>query len=106
LYLTTTRPDITLATQQLSQFLIAPTTTHYNAACRVLRYLKANPGYGLLFPRNLEVQILGYADADWAGCVDTRKSTYGYCFFMGSSLISWKAKKQQIVARSSSEAEY
>jgi hypothetical protein len=106
LYLTTTRPDITLATQQLSQFLNAPTTTHYNAACRVLRYLKANPGYGLLFPRNSEIQILGYADADWAGCVDTRKSTSGYCFFIGSSLISWKAKKQQTVARSSSEAEY
>jgi hypothetical protein len=71
-----------------------------------LRYLKANPGYGLLFPRNSEIQILGYADADWAGCVDSRKSTSGYCFFMGSSLISWKAKKQQTVARSSSEAEY
>jgi hypothetical protein len=86
LYLTTTRSGITLATQQLSQFLNAPTTTHYNAAYRVLRYLKANPGYGLLFPRNSEVQILGYAD--WAGCIDTRKSTSGYCFSMGSSLIS------------------
>jgi hypothetical protein len=80
LYLTTTRPDITLATQQLSQFLNAPTTTHYNAACKVLGYLKTNPGYGLLFPRNSEIQILGYADADWAGCVDSRKSTSGYFF--------------------------
>ncbi|CAJ2647171.1 unnamed protein product [Trifolium pratense] len=106
LYLNTTRPDITLATQQLSQFLNAPTKTHYNAACRVLRYLKSNPGFGILFPRDSELQILGYADADWAGCVDTRQSTTGYCFFLGSSLISWKAKKQQTVARSSSEAEY
>jgi hypothetical protein len=106
LYLTTTRPDITLATQHLSQFLNAPTITHYNAACRVLRYLKSNPGYGLLFPRNSEIQILGYADADWAGCIDTRKSTSGYCFFIGTSLISWRAKKQQTIARSSSEAKY
>jgi hypothetical protein len=106
LYLSNTRPDITLATQQLSQFLNAPTITHYNAACRVLRYLKANPGYGLLFPRNSETQILGYADTDWAGCVDTRKSTSRYCFFIGKSLVSWRAKKQQTIARSSSEAEY
>jgi hypothetical protein len=93
LYLTTTRPDITLATQQLSQFLNAPTVTHYNATCRVLRYLKSNPGYGLLFPRDSEIQLLGYADADWAGCVDTRRSTSGYCFFIGKSLFSWRAKK-------------
>jgi hypothetical protein len=72
LYLTTTRLDITLVTQQLSQFLNAPTITHYNASCRVLRYLKYNHEYGLLFPRNSEKQILGYADADWAGCVGTK----------------------------------
>ncbi|GAU47169.1 hypothetical protein TSUD_28920 [Trifolium subterraneum] len=99
-------PDITLATQQLSQFLHAPTMVHYNAACRVLRYLKQEPRLGLLFPRSSEIQILGYADADWAGCIDTRKSTSGYCFFLGTSLISWKAKKQQTISRSSSEAEY
>ncbi|MCH80680.1 retrovirus-related Pol polyprotein from transposon TNT 1-94 [Trifolium medium] len=106
LYLNTTRPDITLATQQLSQFLNAPTVVHYNATCRILRYLKSSPGLGLLFPRNSDIYIQGYADADWVGCIDTRQSTTGYCFFIGSSLVSWKAKKQQIVARSSSEAEY
>jgi hypothetical protein len=106
LYLNTTRPDITLATQQLSQFLNAPTTTHYKAACRVIRYLKQNPGQGLFFPRNSEIQILGYVDADWAGCLDSRRSTTGFCFFLGSSLVSWRAKKQATVSRSSSEAEY
>ncbi|KAK2453566.1 putative mitochondrial protein [Trifolium repens] len=106
LYLTNTRPDICFATQQLSQFLSKPTINHYNAACRVIRYLKHNPGRGLLFPRSSDLQILGFTDADWAGCLDTRKSTTGYCFFIGSSLVSWKAKKQTTVSRSSSEAEY
>ncbi|MCI07440.1 copia protein, partial [Trifolium medium] len=106
LYLTTTRPDISFATQQLSQFLSSPTITHYETACRVVRYLKGTPGRGLFFPRSSSLQILGFADADWANCLDTRRSTSGYCFFMGSSLISWRAKKQNTVSRSSSEAEY
>jgi hypothetical protein len=106
LYLTNTRPDIAYATQQLSQFLHKPIVTHYKAACRVIRYLKHNPGRGLIFHRNSEMQLLGYSDADWAGCLDTRKSTTSYCFFLGSSLISWKAKKQSTISKSSSEAEY
>lgn len=106
LYLTTTRPDIAFVTQQLSQFLSAPTITHYEAACRVVKYLKGTPGQGLLFRRDSILQILGFTDADWAGCPDTRRSTSGYCFFLGSSLISWRAKKQHTVSRSSSEAEY
>jgi hypothetical protein len=106
LYLNTTRPDISFATQQLSQFMHAPTTVHFNAACRVLRYLKNNPGQGILFSRDSELQLTGYSDADWAGCMDTRKSISGYCFFIGKSLISWRAKKQATVSRSSSEAEY
>ncbi|GAU34412.1 hypothetical protein TSUD_217520 [Trifolium subterraneum] len=106
LYLTNTRPDIAYATQQLSQFLHQPTTAHYNAACRVIRYLKYSPGKGLFFPRNFDMQLLGFSDADWAGCIDTRRSTSGHCFFIGTSLISWKAKKQSTVSRSSSDAEY
>ncbi|GAU50785.1 hypothetical protein TSUD_192210 [Trifolium subterraneum] len=106
LYLNTTRPDIAFATQQLSQFMHAPTTTHFTAACRVLRYLKNNPGQGVLFSRDSELQLIGYSDADWAGCMDTRRSITGYCFFIGKSLVSWRAKKQVTVSRSSSEAEY
>jgi hypothetical protein len=59
LYLTNTRPDIAFATQQLSQFMHKPTMTHYKAACRVIRYLKHNPGRGLIFHRNSDLQILG-----------------------------------------------
>jgi hypothetical protein len=97
LYLTTTRPDIAFVTQQLSQFLSSPTQTHYDTACRVVRYLKGSPGRGLLFRRDAQLQLLGFTDADWAGCLDTRRSTSGYCFFLGSSLISWRAKKQHTV---------
>ncbi|MCI03735.1 copia protein, partial [Trifolium medium] len=106
LYLNTTRPDITFITQQLSQFLSKPTQSHYNAALRVLKYLKNCPGRGLFFPRNSTLQILGFSDADWAGCKDSHRSISGQCFFLGQSLISWCTKKQLTVARSSSEAEY
>jgi hypothetical protein len=102
LYLTNTRPDIAYATQDLSQFLHKPTMTHYKATCRVIRYLKHNLGRGIMFHRNSDIQLLGYSDADWAGCLDTRRSTSGYCFFLGTSLISWKAKKQITISKSSS----
>jgi hypothetical protein len=106
LYLNTTRPDITFITQQLSQFLSKPTVTHFNAAQRVLKYLKNCPGRGLFFPRDSSLHLSGFSDADWAGCVDSRRSISGQCFFLGKSLISWRTKKQLTVSRSSSEAEY
>ena len=83
-----------------------PTQAHFRAATRVLRYLKGCPGKGLLFRRDSNIQLLAFSDADWATCLDSRKSVTGYCFFLGSSLVSWKTKKQSTVSRSSSEAEY
>nr|KYP40120.1 hypothetical protein KK1_038548 [Cajanus cajan] len=53
-------------------------------ACRIIRYLKGSPGKGLFFPKNSSLQLFGFSDADWAGCIDTRRSIYDYCFFLGS----------------------
>ncbi|CAJ2678277.1 unnamed protein product [Trifolium pratense] len=106
LYLTSTRPDIAFPVQQLRQFLDAPTSLHFKAAHKVLRYLKGNPGTGLFFPRNSSLQLSGFSDADWGGCPDSRRSITGYCFFIGQSLVCWKSKKQLTVSKSSSEAEY
>ncbi|AES75882.2 hypothetical protein MTR_6g060910 [Medicago truncatula] len=78
----------------------------YNDACRVIRYLRSYPKKGLFFLISSNTQLLGFTDVDRVGCVDTRRSITGLCFFICSSLISWRTKKQNIVSRSSSEAEY
>lgn len=106
LYLTITRPDITFAVNNLSQFLSCPTDVHLQAAHKVLRYIKGNPGQGLYYSASIELCLNAFSDADWATCPETRRSISGYCVYLGSSLLSWKSKKQQTVSRSSTEAKY
>ncbi|CAJ2636330.1 unnamed protein product [Trifolium pratense] len=105
-YLTITRPDIAYAVHVVSQFVVSPTTVHWAAVLRILRYLRGTQFQSLLFPSSSSLELRAYSDADWAGDPTDRKSTTGFCIFLGDSLISWKSKKQDIVSRSSTEAEY
>lgn len=74
-YLTITRPDISYAVHVVSQFMHAPRHLHLAAVHRIIRYLKGTPERGLLFPSENDLKLSAYADADWAGWPDTRKST-------------------------------
>ena len=101
-----TRPDISTAVGKLSQYMRNPSKDHWAGVKRVLRYIKGTVDHGLTFTFADSFVLHGFSDADWAGCVDSRKSTSGYAFFLGNALISWASKKQSIVALSSTEAEY
>lgn len=105
-YLTLTRLDIAFTVNKLSQFFHCPSTKHWITYKRLLRYLKGTLDVGLKFAKSLSTCLEAYADVDWAGCVDNRRSTGGHCIFFGSNLVVWNSKKRDVVSRSSSESEY
>ncbi|CAJ2661706.1 unnamed protein product [Trifolium pratense] len=108
-YATLTRPDIAYSVNKVCQFMAHPLESHWKAVKRILRYLKGTLNHGLLLQPSLSsppFSLRAYSDADWATDQDDRRSTSGSCIYFGSNLISWASKKQQLVARSSTEAEY
>uniref|UniRef100_A0A8R7PAF0 Reverse transcriptase Ty1/copia-type domain-containing protein n=1 Tax=Triticum urartu TaxID=4572 RepID=A0A8R7PAF0_TRIUA len=106
IYLPHTRPDIAFSVSVVSQFMHDPRTRHMDAVIRIIRYLKGCPGRGLLYTSHGNLQVECYTDADWAGSLDDRRSTSGYCTFVGGNLVTWRSKKQSVVARSTAGAEF
>ncbi|XP_073121777.1 uncharacterized protein [Henckelia pumila] len=106
LYLTASRPDIMFSVGLCARFQSAPKQSHYIAAKRILKYLKGTQNVGLWYPKDSSFNLIGYSDADYAGCRIDRKITSGTCQFLGDMLISWFSKKQTSIATSTAESEY
>ncbi|XP_021715984.1 uncharacterized protein LOC110683885 [Chenopodium quinoa] len=105
-FLSHTRPDISFAVQTLSQFMQCPRLAHVKALQHLLRYVAGTIGQGLFLQAAKQVTLQAYSNSDWGACIDSRRSITGYLMMLGNSLISWKSKKQSIVSKSSTEAEY
>jgi hypothetical protein len=109
-----TRPDLSYACCALGHVQTNPNPEHWSVLIGVLRYIKGTLDYGIKYSPSPDaadtpgvgIKPNGYVDSDWAGCVDTRRSTSGYVFFMGGAPVSWSSKRQAVVALSSTEAEY
>ncbi|XP_037497291.1 secreted RxLR effector protein 161-like [Jatropha curcas] len=105
-YLSLTRPDVSFSVHHLSQFVHCPSIKHWCAVKRILRYLQQTKDHGLHITRSSHFHIHAYTDATWTSDVIDRKSISGMTVYVGTNLISWATKKQKLVARSSTEAEY
>jgi hypothetical protein len=88
IYLCHTHPDISFAVSVVSHYMHDPRKDHMDAIFYIPRYLKSAPGKSLIFRNNGHMNIVGYCDSDWASCQDDRRSTCGYCMFVGGNLIS------------------
>ena len=106
LYLTTCRPDIQFFVYLCVKFQVDPNEYHVTTVKRIMRYFIETTELGLWYPARCEFSLISYSDADYAGCRLDRKSTSGYCQFLGNCLVSWASKKQHSVALSTTEAEY
>ncbi|CAL9098155.1 unnamed protein product [Musa textilis] len=101
-----TRPDIAFAVGMLGRYQSNPGMDHWRAAKKVMRYLQGNKDYMLMYRHTDNFDVIGYSNSDFAGCVDSRKSTSGYIFMMAGGAISWRSVKQTLTATSTMEAEF
>jgi hypothetical protein len=106
MYLVHTRPNIYYAVNALSQFICNPKHIHMIVAKHILRYVQGTITYGLRYTSSGGVMLHGYTDSDWMGSTVDWKSTFGYCFSLGSIMISWSNRKQGSIAQSTIEEEY
>jgi hypothetical protein len=105
-YVIITRPDLSFSVNKVCQFLHAPTTLHLTVVKQIFRYLKHTISLGLRLVKSGSTLVSAFADADWAGCPNDRRSTGGHAVFLGSNLVAWSVRNQATVSRSSTEAEY
>ena len=105
-YVTITRPELAYSVNRVCQFMQAPTEIHWKAVKRILRYLKGTPKLGIHLRRSPTLNLMAFCDADWGSDLDDRRSTTGWCVYLGNNLVTWQSKKQHTVSRSSAEAEY
>jgi hypothetical protein len=93
LYLTVTRPYIQFVVGLCARFQASPRSSHRTTVQQIFRYLKHTPEFGIWYSTSFSLDLVGFSDADFAGCGIDRKSTYETCHFLGSSLICWPSRK-------------
>ena len=101
-----TRPDLCFVTGVLGRYQSNPGPDHWKAAKKVLRYMQGTKDFMLTYKRTDNLEIVGYSDSDFAGCVDSMRSTSGYIFTLAGGAISWKSSKQTLTAGSTMQAEF
>ncbi|XP_051118541.1 secreted RxLR effector protein 161-like [Andrographis paniculata] len=99
-------PDIAYVVGALRRYQSNPGVDHWKAAKKVIRYLQGTKDFMLMYKQTDVLEMIGYSNSDYAGCIDTRKSTSGYVFMLAGGAISWRSAKQSIIATSTMEAEF
>jgi len=105
-YITFTLSDLSFSINKLSQFMHQPTQIHFQQLKRVMQYLKFTTNYGLKLKKPAHMKLHAFSAADWGGNLDDHTSTSAFIIYFGGNSVSWLSKRQRIVARSSTEAEY
>ncbi|XP_022874317.1 uncharacterized protein LOC111393157 [Olea europaea var. sylvestris] len=106
IYLSHTRPNIAFSVSVVSQHMHLPKQTHMEAVYKILRYMKGSSGKGLFFKKNERKEVEIFTDANWAGSTEDRRSITGYCSYIWGNLVTWRSKKQNVVAKSSAKAKF
>ncbi|KAJ9565578.1 hypothetical protein OSB04_001544 [Centaurea solstitialis] len=106
MYLGASRPDLAYVLSIISRFMECPYESHMMAVQRVFRYIKGTTDYGVWYRRNGNKDLIAFSDSDYAGDLESRKSTLGYAMMMSDGVVSWSSKKQPVVALSTTEAEF
>lgn len=103
---TVSRPDIAFAVNYVSRFINKWSDYHVKAVKRIFRYLKSSINLSIVYRKMNNLELIGYSDADYAGCPETRRSTSGFIFLLNAAPVTWSTQKQGVVAQSTTEAEY